>query len=81
MDNLFVVDEIFENIVKLENLHTKEIKEESIYNLPVIIHEGSILKLKNNNYIIDDDTELARRKTLRDRLEKLKRKENCNEEN
>lgn len=74
MDNItYIVDEIIENKVKLENINTKEIKIELLDILPGNIHEGSVLIFQADKYIIDKNTEEKRRISLRERLNKLKK--------
>lgn len=74
MDNItYIVDEIIENKVKLENINTKEIKIELLDILPGNIHEGSVLIFQDDKYIIDKNTEEKRRISLRERLNKLKK--------
>ena len=70
----YAVDRIIEDIVVLENIKTGEILEVNVKKLPKDIHEGSILVKDNDNFIVDLDTENERRESLRERLERLKRK-------
>lgn len=70
----YAVDRFEENIVILENIETGEIIEVAREILPVEIHEGSILIFKNEEYLMDEDTEKERRMSLRERMEKLKKK-------
>lgn len=68
----YVVDEIIDNLAKLEELHTKKIIYEKLENLPKSIKEGNILIFNLNGYIIDVTIEVKRKQSLRERLEKLK---------
>lgn len=70
----YAVDRFEENIVVLENIKTGEIVEVERKILPEEIHEGSILKLINDEYLIDKNIEKERRMSLRERMEKLKKK-------
>lgn len=75
MDNTekkYAVDEIIDDIVILENLDTKERIEENREILPENIHDGSILVYENYVYKLDYNTEMNRRKSLRERIERLK---------
>ena len=67
----YVVDEIIDDIVKLENLETKEIININIKKLPKSIKEGQIL-LKKEYYILDKKEESKRRKLIQDKLNTLK---------
>lgn len=68
----YAIDRIIEDIVVLENISTGEIIEKNIKELPKGIHEGSIILSKDNEFIIDENEELLRKKSLRERLERLK---------
>ena len=65
----YSVDKIEDDIVVLQNLDTKEIKE---VKLSFKVKEGDILIYKDNKYIKDDKLKEARMKMLRDKLNKLK---------
>lgn len=76
-DNMkFSVDRIIDNIAVLENLDTKELLEINIEELPENIKDGTILKLENNQYTIDDTTQKTREETIREKMERLKRLKN-----
>lgn len=68
----YAVDRIVEDIAVLENISTGEIIEMNVKELPKNIHEGSIVINKDNGFIIDEDLELLRKESLRERLERLK---------
>ncbi len=70
----FAVDRIEEGIVVLENIKTGEIREIKKDELPKEVHEGSILSFKNGSYTLDEKTEEVRRESLRERMERLKKK-------
>ncbi len=70
----YAVDRIEEDIYVLENIETGEIVEVNSAVVPGATHEGSILKVINGQYILDVQTEKNRRKSLRERMERLKEK-------
>lgn len=69
----YAVDQIIDGIAVLENLETKEKKEIGISELPHNTKEGSIL-IEEKVYKIDSKEEDKRRKMLRNKLERLKGK-------
>ena len=76
-DNMkYSVDRIIDNIVVLENLDTKELLEIDIEKLPKNIKDGTILKLENNQYLLDEITQKTREETIREKTERLKRLKN-----
>ena len=76
-DNMkYSVDRIINNIVVLENLDTKELLEIDIEKLPKNIKDGTILKLENNQYLLDEITQKTREETIREKMERLKRLKN-----
>lgn len=68
----YALDRIEENIAILENIETGELIKISIFNLPQNIHEGTILKEKNNTYTIDIQEEEKRRKLIEEKFKKLR---------
>lgn len=70
----YAVDRIEEEIYVLENIKTGEIIEVKKDEVPEEAHEGSILKVVNDEYILDEKEEKKRRTSLRERMEKLKKK-------
>lgn len=72
-NNLFAIDRIEDNIVVLENIKTKEKIEIHRELLPSNIHEGAIVKFYNNNYILDDEGELKRRREILERFRNLRK--------
>ena len=72
-NNLFAIDRIEDNIVVLENTKTKEKREVHQGVLPSNIHEGAIVKFYNNNYILDDEGELKRRREILERFRNLRK--------
>lgn len=70
----WVVDRFEEDLVILVNDKTSEVKELDKSSLPSSIHEGSILNYVDNKYVIDSKEEEERRKSIKDRFNKLKKK-------
>lgn len=68
----YALDRIEENIAILENIETGERRKISIQHLPSNIHEGTILKEKNNTYTIDIQEEEKRRKEIEEKFKKLR---------
>ena len=73
-NNLFAIDRIEDNIVILENIKTKEKREIHRCELPSNIHEGAIVKLYNNDYILEENEEEKRRREILERFQKLRTK-------
>lgn len=69
----YSIDRIENNIAILEEITTGTKLEVPVTNLPQDIHEGSILILKDNCYIIDKSTELKRRQSIQERFNRLKK--------
>ena len=68
----FAVDKILDGIVTLENIETGEIVEVCVDFLPHNISEGSILVKEEGYYIVNKQIEEDRKKSLRERMERLK---------
>lgn len=68
----YALDRIEEDIAILENIETGERRKISIQHLPPNIHEGTILKEKNNTYTIDIQEEEKRRKLIEEKFKKLR---------
>ena len=68
----YALDRIEENIAILENIETGERRKISIQHLPPNIHEGTILKEKNNTYTIDIQEEEKRRRKIQEKFKKLR---------
>ena len=71
----YVVDRIEEDIVVLENLKTREITNIKITELDFKVREGNILSYENNKYTLDLNTEKLRKEKLRNRFNKLKKRD------
>ena len=76
---LFAVDRFEEKVVILENIKTKEKKEVNRELLPDNIKEGSIVKLINNNFILDNDEEQKRRQEILERFKNLRKSDKLND--
>lgn len=71
MDKIYAVDQIVENIVVLEEIHTKEKKEVELSSLPTV-KEGTILTFNGTEYQIDESIEETRKNRIKEKLERLK---------
>ena len=71
----YVIDRIEEDIVVLENLETREITNIKISELDFKVREGNILSYENNKYTLDLNTEKLRKEKLRNRFNKLKKRD------
>lgn len=67
----YAVDEIIDNLVKLENLDTGEIVNVDISLFPKNIKEGNIV-VRKEKYIIDYEYEKERRQNILDKLNNIK---------
>ena len=76
---LFVVDRIEESKVILENRMTKEISEIDRELLPRNLKEGAIVKLINNNFILDNDEEQKLRQEILERFKNLRKNDKLND--
>ena len=72
----YAIDQIVEDIVILENITTGEKQEVNKTLLPSEIKEGSIITIKNNQYILNSTEEESRKNRLKEKLERLKRLQN-----
>ena len=68
----YSVDEIIDDIIKLENLETREISYINRSDIDFDIYENDILILENNKYIKDDELKNKRVNMLKEKLERLK---------
>ena len=71
----YSVDEIIDDIIKLENLETREIVYLNKDELDLNIKENDILIYENGTYQLDYKTKEERIKFLREKLERLKNSE------
>lgn len=72
---MYVIDRIEEDKVIAENLDTKEKLEIDCKDFPFSIYEGLIFYKQEDIYIMEKEIEKKRRKSLRERLENLKKHE------
>lgn len=68
----YSVDEIIDDVIKLENLETREIIYINKSDIDFDIYENDILVLENNKYIKDDELKNKRVNMLKEKLERLK---------
>lgn len=68
----FSVDEIIDNIIKLEDLETREIRYLRKDDLDFETKENDILILGNNGYYKDEKLKNNRINILKEKLERLK---------
>ena len=71
----YCVDRIEENIVVLENISTGEIIEMDKTSFDFDIDEGNILVCNDGVFSLDKECEESRRSSLRERLNRLKRRD------
>ena len=68
----YSVDEIIDEIIKLENLETRDIIYLDKKDLDFNIRENDILVFKNNKYYKDNNLKEKRIDMLKEKLERLK---------
>lgn len=68
----YSVDEIIDEIIKLEDLETRDIVYLDKKDLDFDIRENDILVFKNNKYYKDDNLKEKRIDMLKKKLERLK---------
>ena len=71
----YSVDRIEDNVVVLENISTGEIIEINKSSFEFDVVEGNILVCNDGVFSLDKKEEDSRRSSLRERLERLKRKD------
>ncbi len=69
----FSIDRIENEVVVVENIETKEIKEIHKNLLPSSIHEGTILVFVDNYYIIEEAEEEKRLTSIKEKFNRLKK--------
>ncbi len=72
-NNKFCVDEIIDDIIKLENLTTREIIYINLSELDFSVVDGDILYYKDDKYYKDDNAKKERIKMLQEKLDRLKK--------
>ena len=73
MDNKYIVDEIIDDIVKLEDCNSKKIIRINKKLLPSNIFDGAIIIKKDNNYYLDMDEYNKKKNAIRSRMDRLKK--------
>ena len=68
----YSVDEIIDEVIKLEDLETRDIIYLDKKDLDFDIKENDILVFKNNRYYKDDNLKEKRIDMLKEKLERLK---------
>ena len=68
----YSVDRIEEDIIVLENIDNKEIIEINKSELDFEVVDGNILRLVDGKFVLDKETEVSRKESLRERLNRLK---------
>lgn len=68
----YSVDRIEEDIIVLENIENKEIIEINKSELDFEVVDGNILRLIDGKFVLDKKTEVKRKESLRERLNRLK---------
>ena len=71
----YVIDRIEEDKVVLEDLSTRETKVIKLSELDFKVREGNIISYENNKYNLDLNTEKIRREKLRNRFNKIKKRD------
>ena len=71
----YVVDRIEEDKVVLEDLSTKKQIIIKLKDLDFKVREGNILSKEDDKYILDLNTEKLRREKLRNRFNKIKKRD------
>lgn len=71
MESIFVVDRIEGKYAICENRNTGEMSEIEVSQLPQDIKEGSVLKLENGKYVIDDKTKEEIQDRITDKMNRL----------
>ena len=68
----YSVDRIEEDIIVLENIDNKEIIEINKSELDFEVIDGNILRLVDGKFELDQEVEVSRKESLRERLNRLK---------
>ncbi len=72
---MYSVDKIENGIATIENILTKELINVKQKDLPNNVKEKDILMYDGNSYILDVSLKEERLKKLKDKMEKLRKKE------
>ena len=68
---LYAVDEIIDNIVRVQNLETKEMVELKKEDLPDV-KDGDVLKEENGIFTLDMDEKIRRLERIQEKFNRLK---------
>ena len=68
----YSVDRIEEDTIVLENIENNEIIEINKSELDFEVVDGNILKLVDGKFVLDKETEVSRKESSRERLNRLK---------
>ncbi len=71
----YSVDRIEDNIIILQDLDTKEIKEVLKKDIGIRVKDGDILVYKDNKYMKDNNLKEDRLKLIQEKLNRLKNME------
>ena len=71
----YVIDRIEEDKIVLEDLSTRETKVIKLNELDFKVREGNIISYEDNKYTLDLNTEKIRREKLRNRFNKIKKRD------
>ena len=71
----YVIDRLEEDKVVLEDLSTRETKVIKLKELDFKVREGNIISFEDNKYTLDLNTEKLRREKLRNRFNKIKKRD------
>ena len=71
----YVIDRIEEDKIVLEDLSTRETKVIKLNELDFKVREGNIISYEDNKYTLDLNTEKLRREKLRNRFNKIKKRD------
>ena len=69
----FAVDRIEKEKIVLENIKTKEKRIVNKKDIPRNIQDGTIIKIENNQYTIDKEKTIKRKKDLEEKLNQIKK--------
>ena len=72
---MYSVDKIENDVATIENILTKELINVKQKDLPNNVKEKDILMYDGNSYILDVSLKEERLKKLKDKMEKLRKKE------
>ena len=68
----FVVDEIIDDVAKLENILDGNIIYVNVNLLPSNVNESDVLLYEDNNYILDNEKKEERYNSIKEKFERLR---------